>query len=237
MNNGFVFLHRKMKEWEWYTDSNVKDVFIHLLLSANHEEASWHGIKIGRGQVVTGRFQLGKETGISQQSLRTALKKLKSTGEITIKSTNKYSLVTLVKWSEYQGSSTNKVTSKLTNDQPTTNQQLTTNNKDNKKDKENKINKGETLVPLLKEVKYLKREQITDCVIEELAQKYEVPVEFARDCWDTAKNWLDSKALTKTDYKAFLSNWIKRDKADRLYKARNLQKGGRYGVADFSNVR
>jgi hypothetical protein len=65
--------------------------------------------------------------------------KLKSTNEITSKSTNKYTIITVVKWEEYQllcEKSTNKSTSKLTNDQQTTNKQLTTDNKYNNINKE-----------------------------------------------------------------------------------------------------
>ena len=54
---------------------------------------------------------------------------LKSTNEITIKSTNRFSIVTIVNWEKYQinkKQSTNKLTNNLTNNQPTTNQQLTT---------------------------------------------------------------------------------------------------------------
>lgn len=45
----------------------------------------------------------------------------KSTSEITIKSTNRFSLITIVNWDVYQGSSTSKSTSKSTNNQPTSN--------------------------------------------------------------------------------------------------------------------
>lgn len=122
MKIGFIKLHRKIVEWEWYDNTNVVRVFIHLLLSANHEKNQWHGIDIGIGEVITGRESLAKTLGLSQQSIRTALDKLKSTNEITIKSTNKYSIIKLNNWSSYQGQST----SKITNGQPTANQQSTT---------------------------------------------------------------------------------------------------------------
>ncbi|MEK7630121.1 MAG: hypothetical protein AAB432_01935 [Patescibacteria group bacterium] len=29
--NGFIVLHRKMKDWQWYSDNNVRGLFTHLL--------------------------------------------------------------------------------------------------------------------------------------------------------------------------------------------------------------
>lgn len=131
MDNGFIILHRKIKDWQWYSDNNARGLFIHLILFANHEKKKWLNTEIERGQIVVGRKELSKTLGISQQSIRTSLTKLKSTNEITIKSTNKYSIITLINYNQYQYKKerlTSKLTSKLTNDQPTTNQQLTTNN-------------------------------------------------------------------------------------------------------------
>jgi len=128
--NGFIKLHRTLLDWEWYQDTNVKTVFLHLLLRANHKAQKWQGIVVGKGQLIAGRITLAEELGISEQNIRTALSKLKSTNELTIKSTNRFSLITIVNWDVYQGSSTSKSTIQLTNNQPATNQQLTTNKND-----------------------------------------------------------------------------------------------------------
>jgi len=138
MENGFIILHRKIIEWEWYKNANVYRVFTHLLLMANHEDKKWQGISILRGQHLTSSDKLAIELGIGRQSVRTALNKLKSTNELTIKSTSRFSLITITKYCDYQdkpNKTTCKLTSKLTNNQPTTNQQLTTNNNDNNDNK------------------------------------------------------------------------------------------------------
>lgn len=131
---GWIKLHRQFTEWEWYRKGDVARLFIHLLLTANHEDKKWQGITVRRGQIVVGRKELALETGLTEQTIRTCILKLKSTNEITTKSTNKYTIVTIVKYEQYQHDerkSTSKTTSESTNEQPTTNQQLTTNNNGN----------------------------------------------------------------------------------------------------------
>jgi len=131
-------------------------LFIYFLLSANHEEGNWQGVVIKRGQFITGRVQIERETGIKQQSIRTCIKRLKSTSEITVKATSKYSIITLLNYDKYQiqkNKSTSKSTSQLTNNQPATNQQLTTTK--NEKNEKNEKERGGTCrfaPPSLKEI-------------------------------------------------------------------------------------
>jgi len=125
-SGGWIKIHRKITEWGWYKNPTTRIVFIHLLLVANHKNSTWHGIRILRGQRLTGRKALAEETGLSQQNIRTSLQCLRLTNEITIKSTNRYSIITVVNYDIYQ--STNQPENQqLTSNQPATNQQLTTN--------------------------------------------------------------------------------------------------------------
>lgn len=125
---GWISLYRKFIDWEWYTDINVKVVFIHLLLLANHTKNIWKGVEIQRGQLITSSEHLAKDLNLSRQQVRTALCKLQSTNEITTKSTNKYMLVTIEKYNNYQDSL--RKNNQQNNQQ--NNNQITTNNNDNK---------------------------------------------------------------------------------------------------------
>src|SRR5699024_1651395 len=52
-HSGWITLHRKMLNWEWYDDTNTKVLFLHCLLRASYEDNTWHGVKIKRGQFLT----------------------------------------------------------------------------------------------------------------------------------------------------------------------------------------
>lgn len=98
----FAIFFRKIFDWEWYTDSKTFHLFFHCVLRANHEPNSYQGIPLKRGQFVTGRKKLSVETGLSEQEVRTILKRLKSTNEITIQSNHRNSIITVNNYDEYQ---------------------------------------------------------------------------------------------------------------------------------------
>lgn len=120
-----------MEDWWWYTDTPTKSLFLHLLLKANIKDTNFRWTPIKKWSLITGRLKLSKETWLSEQQIRTSLDKLKSTNEITIKSTNSFSFITIQNWDSYQDQATNK----STNEQPTDNQRITTGGKGNKERK------------------------------------------------------------------------------------------------------
>ncbi len=101
---GHIKLDRKILTWEWYQDVNTCRLFIHLLLTANHRDGRWQGYEIKRGQVITGLSKLSQSTTLTIRELRTCFSKLKMTGEITIKTTSKFRVVTICKYDTYQSS-------------------------------------------------------------------------------------------------------------------------------------
>ncbi len=120
-NDGFISLHRSLLDWEWYGNKNVRMLFIHLLMRVNWKDSRWQGVEIERGSIVTSYEKLAKETKMSVQEVRTALNKLKSTGEITCKTTNKFTLINVVNFKKFQDK--NYKFNKQTNKQLTNNQQ------------------------------------------------------------------------------------------------------------------
>jgi hypothetical protein len=99
---GYIKLHRKITDWEWYSDINAKVVFFHCLILANFKDSKWRGYSIKRGQFITSYPSLSKDLSLSIQQVRTAIEKLKKTNEIATRATGKNLLVTLVKFDTYQ---------------------------------------------------------------------------------------------------------------------------------------
>ena len=133
MDRGWVKLWRKTIDSGILRHGRTLQVFIWILIHAAHKEenrSTRYGIvKIKPGEVLIGREQLAKVLKLTSQNIRTSLKLLKSTGVITIEPTNAFSVITLVKWVDYQGQPhkvTSELTSELTSSQPAANQQLTT---------------------------------------------------------------------------------------------------------------
>ncbi len=130
MNEGWILLSRKLLDWQWWKKSEMVKFWCYLLLSANIEDRKWLGITIKRGQLATSVARLSEQTGLSVQTVRTCLARLQQSGEITAKSTNKFTVITICNYCSYQDytplnqQTTNK---QSTNNQQTTNKQLTNN--------------------------------------------------------------------------------------------------------------
>lgn len=138
--NGFISLHRRIIEWEWYTEPDTFRVFIHLLMMANYAPAKVRGVQVARGQHITSTVKLVETLNMSFSKVRKALKRLREGGEINIENpSNRFSLVTIVKYDAYQISTDElvKLTSSKTDAE---NNQTSTNNKDNNNNKENNEN-------------------------------------------------------------------------------------------------
>jgi len=97
---GWIKLHRRILDWEWYDDANAFRLFIHCLLSANHKDKKWRGIEIKAGQFITSYPKLSRQLKLSEQQVRRLFKKIAS--ETEVKSTHKYTLVTVTNWEVYQ---------------------------------------------------------------------------------------------------------------------------------------
>jgi hypothetical protein len=141
---GWVKLHRKLLNWEWYGDVNVRITFIHCLLLANYEDKNWRGKLIPRGSFISSTKNLSKQIGISEMKLRTAIKKLILTSEITSVSSSTDTMFTILSYDSYQ-TDNERDNKQVTNEQQTDNKGVTTtkevNNLTSKEDKKTNANK------------------------------------------------------------------------------------------------
>jgi hypothetical protein len=100
-DRGFVKLFGKFRHWGWYTDSKAVHLFIHLLLCANYEPGKFLGKVIKRGQLATSLRSLSLATGLTEKEVRTRLKNFEKTGEILTESGNRFTLITICKYDNY----------------------------------------------------------------------------------------------------------------------------------------
>lgn len=133
MTIGFIKLHKKIIDWEWYSDINTCRLFLHLLLIAKFKDEKWRGVDIKRGQVLTGRTSLAKSTSLTESQIRTSISKLKSTNDIAIKITNEFSIITLTNYDLYQSrleindqQDSQQNDGEITNESPASRQQVAT---------------------------------------------------------------------------------------------------------------
>ncbi len=110
--NGFIKIDRKIQKWEWYDDLNMCGFFLHLLLLANWEDRRWHGIVIKRGSFVTSYRKLADSMKTSSVTIYKWIKRLTETGEITVTSTKRYTVISIVSYDFYQSKNTQKETLK-----------------------------------------------------------------------------------------------------------------------------
>jgi hypothetical protein len=106
MKSDYVKLHRKIIDSSFYKNSTLVHLAIHCMISASDKKKkvliSGREIELIPGQFITGQCALSCETGISRQSIRTALKILAKIKFINIKSDNQYSLITVINYFGYQ---------------------------------------------------------------------------------------------------------------------------------------
>jgi hypothetical protein len=193
--SGWIKLHRQILEWEWYSDNNAFRVFLHLMLKANHKEKRFKGIELQKGCVVTSRDILAIETGLSVRQVRTALDKLKSTNELTIKTNTQGTIIQIVNYDKYQVE-----TNEATNERPTNDQQTTTNKNVKNKEEKNIYRRFAHLSISKDELETLKinwtEEQINEILdqIENYAKNKQY-----KSLYLTAQNWLKKSYPIKKD--------------------------------------
>ena len=142
----FIKIDRKILKWEWWSDINTFRLFFYMIISAYWKDGNYKGVEIKRGSFPSSISELSRETNLSVMEIRTALKHLQSTGEITTnqqatnkqnntkltsnltsKKTNKFTIFTVVNYDLYQSDNkqnNTNLTSNLTENQQSTNTQL-----------------------------------------------------------------------------------------------------------------
>lgn len=98
----FIKLDRNIERWRWFKNKNTLIVFLWLLLNANVSDHEFEHEIIHRGEVATSLRNVSMTTGLTIREVRTAFLHLKSTGEVTSRSCNRYQVISIVNYDKYQ---------------------------------------------------------------------------------------------------------------------------------------
>jgi len=139
---GWIKIHRQSINSSVWKNAKTWYIWCWCLMKATHAPVKFpfngQDVELKPGEFVTGRTKALKELkNCSVQNYKTAIEYLKSTSRITTKVTNKFTIISICKWEQYQSQVTSQLTSKVNNQPPATNQPLTT-YKNNKNIKNNK---------------------------------------------------------------------------------------------------
>lgn len=140
---GYIKLYRKLLESPVFQNDKALKIWIWCLCKATHKDIEQlvgrQIVKLEIGQFIFGRKKASEELKIKERTLYDYLKLLEELSMISIKSNNKFSVVTIEKWSEYQVEEIKN--QQQINNKTTTNAQQTHTNKNVKNIYINLINK------------------------------------------------------------------------------------------------
>lgn len=151
---GWIKLHRKIRDSSIFNDHQLFRLWMICLTEATHKERDQlidkQTVHLMPGEFVTGRYDIHElyNSGLKHSDKVTGektvyrwLEKLQSSGFLTIKKTNKFSIVSIDNWAFYQGddsSNDHQIDQQMTIKRPSDDQQMTTNkNVKNVKNEEN----------------------------------------------------------------------------------------------------
>lgn len=147
MHRGYVKLWRKSSDSGLMSNPSLWLFWTWCLLKASHKKTTvmvgYQNVDLEPGQFVFGRRKAASTLNLSEMVVRRCLESLKIAERITIKRTNKYSIITIINWDRYQSDecesnqqTNQQQTTQTTSNEPATSQQRAT----NKNEKEYKRN-------------------------------------------------------------------------------------------------
>ena len=233
MYRGYIKLFRKTIDSVVFTNPELLKVWIWCLFNANHKE-KWFSINTGRGfteiqckqgEFITGRSEASRQLQLSPSKTRNLLRKLQKFQNIELESSNFYTKIKVLNYSDYQqvAEDVEQATTKQqpnnsqqsTNNRPSIDHQSTTTNND-KNNKNVKNDNNNTGLRLFKNDKLYNFDNFKKSFIN---SKYEnADLEFYHEA---VMNWADSNGTKKKDWAATARNFMLRDLKDNKLKLKN----------------
>jgi hypothetical protein len=111
MDRGYIKLWRKSIDSPCWKNKEMWRVWSYCLMKASWKPTDaivgFSTIPLKAGQFIFGRKTASFETKLSERTIRTCMKHLENMQNLTVKSTNRYSIITIKNWDTYQEEKTN----------------------------------------------------------------------------------------------------------------------------------
>lgn len=111
MDRGWIKLWRKILDNGLMQDHKTFSLWIWILLNVTHKKIKYRAygkeIELLPGQRVISYRPLAEELNMGVRSIRTSLKNLVKYGNLTLKSTHQYTILTVVNWDVYNSENPN----------------------------------------------------------------------------------------------------------------------------------
>jgi uncharacterized phage protein (TIGR02220 family) len=169
MEEGYIKYYRKSIKNPLFQKPLIWHYWDYCLMKANFKDKTiiWNQKEmiVERGSFITGRSKAAIETGLSEQTIRTAqvtLINLNMIEKSTSKSTSKFSYLSICNYEEYQmifGEANQEINQQSTSNQPAINQQSTTTNNVNNVNNDNKEKENITPPIIPKEISQAEAEE------------------------------------------------------------------------------
>lgn len=214
-DNGFIVIQRKITEWQYFDCPTALYLWIRILVKANWKDGWFAGKPIPRGSFATSIGNFADEIKLHPNTIRKWLKKFEEAGQITVKSTNKYTLITVINYAKYQDVPDDRVKRDVKQDvEQDVNQRV---NQDVNQRVDNRTNKQINQVtnkPIIK--------RFITPTIEEV-QAYIDENYFMVDAnkffdYYTANGWTIGGKSKMKDWKATVRNWDRREQESLNHK-------------------
>lgn len=99
---GFIVLHRRLLEWKYAQFPYAVALWVYLILKANWKPSYFLGVEIPRGSLATSLHNLADATGMEVHTVRKWLKRFEEEGQITRKSTNRFTIINITNYAAFQ---------------------------------------------------------------------------------------------------------------------------------------
>lgn len=215
----------------WAKNSFAVHLFLWLVTNANTEDEDYQGLIITRGQILVSIRGLSNRTGISEQSVRTALRQLCLTRHITQQPTRKKTIINICNYDGYM----------IENFQPNTasNTSSNTHHADNTKttndDNLQIVHTQQSLPVKAKNNRSstFSKPTLEDCISYASEKSYHWDVGRFFDYYEACGWKVGNKPMK--DWKAAMRNWNRRE-TEKSLSVTGQNENNRYGITFSGNT-